>query len=516
MKYIFTLASLFCLSNSFSQWTRVGQLPSTDIASLYHKDNILYAGAKNIIYISQNNGLTWDSTSTIPQFSLVTSIIVYKNELYAAAPHKGVFRSADGGATWQDLSAGIFPDVADFSEFRGELYAATLGNSVYKLNPVNRNSWLSFSDGLSSLSANQPVIASNNNAIIAGTLANGIYDRLGANSTTWEERLLTGELDPNEGAYAIEAAHDTLFYSGRTGKFYMSIDNGVSWNFIGDRLVSAATSMVNAKEALVISRHIFEGGNFKTLFYYIKKDSLQGPFVNFSVVADTHFTYKIDIVGNKLWDASNKGLFFMPLSELPGISAADEGVETQIILPVHFISLNAKCLASGNLISWKTSFNQNSSHFKIERNINGVNGANWMTIGVQPAINNSEAECSFSFTDNNPQPDSYYRIIQYDLNGRMQFSEIIRPSCNSVQTFALWPNPFHDKLSVNITTDKPSQVLIRITNSSGAVVGLQKANIVQGNNQLLINVKFLPAGQYHLSATWNNGRMQKAVQLIKL
>jgi hypothetical protein len=515
MKYIFTLAALFCLSTSFSQWTRVGQLPSSDISSLYHKDNILYAGGKNIIYISKNNGITWDSTSTIPRLFLVTSIIVYKNELYAAAPSKGVFKSPDGGTTWQDVSAGIFRDVADFNEFRGDLYAATLGNSVYKLNPVNRNSWLSFSNGLSGLSANQPVISSNNNAMIAGTLANGIYDRLGANSTTWEERLLTGGLDPNEGAYAIVAAHDTLFYSGRTGKFYMSIDNGVSWNFIGERLASAATSMVNARQALVISRHIFEDG-FKTLFYYIKKDSLQNSFVNFSVVADTHFTYKIDILGNKLWDASNKGLFFMPLSELPGIFAADEGAGSQTIFPVHFISLNAKCQASGTLISWKTSFNQNSSHFKIERNINGVNGTNWMTIGATPAINKNEAVCSFSFTDNNPQPGSYYRIVQYDLDGRMQFSEIIRPSCNSVETFALWPNPFHDKLAVNINTDKQSQVLIKIINNNGALVRLQKANIVQGNNQIIMDMKFLRAGQYHLSAIWSNGEMQKTIQVIKL
>jgi hypothetical protein len=92
MKIIFTLALLLHFSVSYSQWTKVQQLPSTDIASLYHKDNILYAGGKNIIYFSKNKGLTWDSTSIIPNLFLVTSIIVYKNELYAAAPNKGVFK----------------------------------------------------------------------------------------------------------------------------------------------------------------------------------------------------------------------------------------------------------------------------------------------------------------------------------------------------------------------------------------------------------------------------------------
>ena len=75
MRVIITITLLLCISSSFSQWTRVTQLPPTFIASLYHKDNILYAGGTNIIYISRDKGLTWDSTSTIPQFMLVTSII---------------------------------------------------------------------------------------------------------------------------------------------------------------------------------------------------------------------------------------------------------------------------------------------------------------------------------------------------------------------------------------------------------------------------------------------------------
>ena len=71
MKIIFTLALLVHFAVSYSQWTKVQQLPSTDIASLYHKDGILYAGGKNIIYFSKDKGQTWDSTriavrSTIP------------------------------------------------------------------------------------------------------------------------------------------------------------------------------------------------------------------------------------------------------------------------------------------------------------------------------------------------------------------------------------------------------------------------------------------------------------------
>jgi hypothetical protein len=519
MKIIFTLASLFYFSTSFSQWTRVQQLSSTDIASLYHKDNVLYAGGKNIIYISRNNGLTWDSTSSIPQLFLVTSIIVYKNELYAAAPHKGVFKSPDGGATWQDISAGIFsdipanifPDVSDFCEFRGDLYASTFGSSVYKLNPVNGNTWLSFSNGLSNLSANLPSIASNSNAIIAGTLANGIYAQLPANSTTWEERLLAGQLDPNEGAYDIVTAHDTLFYSGSTGKFYMSVDNGLNWNFIGSGLASAATTLANAKQALLLSRHIFESGSFKVLFYYIKKDALQNPFVNFSVVSDNHFTYKIDILGDKLWDASNKGLFYMPLSDLPGISSEDDSVSA-IILPVRFISFNANCEGNKISLTWKTAQEQHSNHFTIERSMDAVL---WKSIADEASSNKGNTENSYSFTDKNVAPNAYYRIAEHGLDGAIHYSIVLQASCKLPDAFNLWPNPFHDLLFVNVFAEKESQAIIKIFDSKGSLVKMQKANFLRGNNGVSLNMKFFTAGVYHLSLVWENGQNNKTMQIIK-
>ena len=129
MKLIFTLVLVLCFSISFSQWTRVQQLPSSDIFTVYHKDNILYAGGKRKIYVSKDEGQTWDSTAAIPGPPLINNIIVYKNELYATSAPSGVFKSPDGGLTWQNISTGLlYTDISDFCEFKGDLYVATLCN----------------------------------------------------------------------------------------------------------------------------------------------------------------------------------------------------------------------------------------------------------------------------------------------------------------------------------------------------------------------------------------------------
>jgi hypothetical protein len=227
--------------------------------------------------------------------------------LYAASYSIGVFKSIDRGETWQNINAGIIPFVSDFSEWKGDLYAATLGNAIYKLNTVNRDNWLPFNNGLSAFSANTTSIVANNNALIAGTLANGLYDYLTAGSTTWQERFLLGNISPTEGAYDIITAHDSLFMAGSSGRFYMSTDNGLHWNLFGDRLTSVFSSLVNAKQALLLSRNNVNV-TLNTSFYYIKKEHLREQFVSFSFVPN-HFSYKIAIHGDKLWDASNRGSF---------------------------------------------------------------------------------------------------------------------------------------------------------------------------------------------------------------
>jgi len=216
---------------------------------------------------------------------------------------------------------GIFPYVSGFSEWRGNLYAATLGGGLFKLDSAGRSNWSSFNNGLSSLSANINAVAGNNNVLIAGTLANRLYDRQAATDGVWDERFITGNNSPGDGVTDIVAAHDTLFMA-TYNLFYYSTDDGLTWHESGHTPRSTYTILLNAKQAVLMARNTFSNGINKTGFYYIKKDSLQQSVVPFSNV-DNHFTYRMEILGDKLWDAGFFGLYYMSLSNLPGITAAD-------------------------------------------------------------------------------------------------------------------------------------------------------------------------------------------------
>jgi hypothetical protein len=510
VKHLLTLALFLTFTSSFSQWTRVEQLPSSDIFNLYHKDNVLYAGGKNFIYFSPDKGETWDSTNTIPTFTSVNNIIVYKNELYATSFSKGVYKSTDAGNSWQNITAGIFPEVSDMVEWRGDLYATTLGASVFRLDPVTRDHWINFSNGLSGISANNTAIAGNSRALIAGTLANGLYDYLPVNSTAWQERFLLGQVRPTEGIYDIITAHDSLFLAGSTGRFYMSTDNGLNWNIFGDILGSLKSTIANAKQALIVSRITFDGARFNTFFHFIKKDALQGQFTHFSTELN-HFTYKLDIHGDKLWDASANGLYFMSLSALAGISSPDES-PTPITLPISFISFNTRCDGSKVLLTWKTAQEQNSDHYNVERSSDGTR---WTVIGSLPATGSNAIESSYSFTDNNPVVNGYYRIVHIDKDGKVEYSSLIRSSCAVSDAISTWPNPVNNMANINIVSGNESVAIIRVFDSKGSLVRSQRTAISKGNNQFSVDMRSLVNGIYSISVEWNNGQTRKAIQVIR-
>ncbi len=181
-------------------------------------------------------------------------------------------------------------------------------------------------------------------------------------------------------------------------------------------------------------------------------------------------------------------------------------------LPVLFTLFNAKCEGEKVLITWKTAQEQNSDHFNIERS---TDGTHWIVIGNLPAAVNSTTERSYSFADDKPLQNGYYRIAEYDLDGNVKYTIAIQSSCSARDVFSLRPNPVRDMVFINIFTGNESQAMIKVFDSKGALVKIQKATVLQGSNQLSIDLRSLANGVYLLSVDWNNGQMKKAVQVLK-
>jgi len=489
MKSLLTLALLLLFSSAFAQWERVTQLPASLIYTLYSKNGTLYAGGKAVVYYSSDRGQTWDSTSKTPSSAIIDNIFIYKNELYCSVLNKGVFKSPDNGVNWQNISTGILPSLSAFVEFRGNLYASTWGAGVFKLDSIRRDRWESFNNGLSDLSSNATSMVSTKQALVAGTLRNSIYDRLTGNSSTWDERLLFTPPSAGEGTQALLAIGDSLLMAGYSGSLYLSTDAGNSWRRFANTNPVDNTTLTNTRQAFLIARTQQTNGTFSTFFKYLKKDSLDHPFVNFSFV-ENHFNLKIEVYGDQIWDASATGLYHMPLSLIPGITAEEDPL--QIPLPVHFESFNAQLLQNRTvLLTWRVSNDANAHHFIVERSADTVNWESLWEIPISPAAD-------YSFTDLSPKSGiNYYRIKETDIDGRTTYSIIRSIELKDINNIRIYPNPVADILKVNLPFSNGRAI---ITDALGRTIykGIFKTN------QLTIHAGSFKTGIYYLSIQHGN------------
>ncbi len=182
-------------------------------------------------------------------------------------------------------------------------------------------------------------------------------------------------------------------------------------------------------------------------------------------------------------------------------------------LPVTLTFFNFQCQSNFVKLSWATFSEQNSSHFNIERSSDGVQ---WVITGTLPAAGNTSITKNYFFTDNAPLQNGLYRLAQYDLDGRMHYSSVLRSSsCATKDLFAAWPNPVTDKFFLSVNTVHRSKAVICLFNSSGALIKKQKSLLFPGTTQIFIDMENIPAGMYYVNVEWNEGMNKKTVKLIK-
>src|SRR5690606_28144048 len=110
-----------------------------------------------------------------------------------------------------------------------------------------------------------------------------------------------------------------------------------------------------------------------------------------------------------------------------------------IPLPVVMAYFNVVKQGSGALLSWATVTEQNSSHFIIEKSLDGVA---FTPIGKVDVRGNSFSPVTYGFTD--PFIGlgiTYYRLVQYDIDGTAHYSEIKSVSNGGRMDVQISPNP---------------------------------------------------------------------------
>jgi hypothetical protein len=150
-------------------------LSDTRVNALAAGDNRLYAGAYTSVFTSTDHGDGWTLAHTFS--STVQVLVVHPltpTLIYASTRSDGLYRSADGGASWvsltQSLPANIW--VTSLSIASGVMYAGTWDGQVYRSIDLG-DSW----EGLGYLGNVYAVLAhpDASSVVYAGTSNNGLF-----------------------------------------------------------------------------------------------------------------------------------------------------------------------------------------------------------------------------------------------------------------------------------------------------------------------------------------------------
>ncbi len=180
---------------------------------------------------------------------------------------------------------------------------------------------------------------------------------------------------------------------------------------------------------------------------------------------------------------------------------------TVSVLPITLLNFSATVQAFNAVeLNWTTTNEINSSHFVIERSIDGNK---FSDINKVSATGNSTIKQNYSYLDNQAaninSPVLYYRLKLVDKDGLNQPSKVllIHLKGSAIQ-FTFSPNPVKQQLNVLIAPGIAKKVALRIVDATGKQVFQQ--NIAGGVNvyQQYINVAGLQKGVYYIQLLTDN------------
>ncbi len=179
--------------------------------------------------------------------------------------------------------------------------------------------------------------------------------------------------------------------------------------------------------------------------------------------------------------------------------AADgfQPLTTCIVTPVVLTSFTAVAKNYDVLLDWQTASEVNSSHFNIERSLDGQR---YTTIGRVEASGFSNVKVNYHFTDNKPanfDKPTYFRIAMVDRDGTLKYTKVIAVTLKATGSYVqqVYPNPV--KAGAVLYTDfisgSSQKVSISFVNSTGQVLYNYEFQAFKGTNKFNIPVPAVAA-----------------------
>lgn len=155
------------------------------------------------------------------------------------------------------------------------------------------------------------------------------------------------------------------------------------------------------------------------------------------------------------------------------------GMDHTSPLPVEIDRFYVSCETNHTKIGWISLSEQNCSHYLLERSQDGIE---WFEIENVPGSGTSNSPIHYNSTDERSYESIYYRLKQFDFDGKEKLIEIKHLSCGiNTESLIVYPNPADGNFTVEIhSTAKQTDGTLIIVDLTGKSIISQELSISRG------------------------------------
>ena len=255
--YAGSVDGVYKSTNGGVSWNSVNAgIPNISVLAVspnYASDQTIYAGRGGGVYKSTNGGASWTAVNTGISNLNIGSLAVSPNyaadqTIYAGSSGGGVFKSTNGGTNWTAVNTGITgyglyiqalavsPNYAsDETVYAGSVNVGYGGGGVYK-SANGGASWTAVNTGINSTNIYALAVSPNyatDQTVYAGSFGAGVYKSTNGGAS-WTA-VNTGITNTNILALAVSPnyATDGTVYAGSNGAGVFKSTNGsASWTAV--------------------------------------------------------------------------------------------------------------------------------------------------------------------------------------------------------------------------------------------------------------------------------------------
>jgi hypothetical protein len=198
-------------------------------------------------------------------------------------------------------------------------------------------------------------------------------------------------------------------------------------------------------------------------------------------------------------------------TRLNAVNARDASVLppgfTGSVFPLTLIDFAARKNNSDVILTWKTANEKDVDRFELERSPNGTEFNR--IAALQPQLTSSAA---YQYNDKEvlrtfaSSSSIFYRLKMIDKDGKFKYSSIlsVRPGKNSTFQVQAAPNPFTDKLALQVHAETAGAAKIVLRSIAGTVMESISKYLQAGSTAIEIrSAAALPKGVYILEVEMN-------------